>query len=411
VLDHKIVILTIGTLGDVQPYVALGCGLQEQGHTVTIATLAEFETLVTGYGLQFSALRGDFLAAARTPQDNARMNPIQMVQSYRKMARLTLVDAWDSAREAQVFIYNPAAFGGDAIAEKLGVPTFAAFPAPLYTPTREFPSPFFPFKNLGPFNRLSHGLFARLGPALFRKSIAEWRWVTLGLPPAGSETTLQGKPIPILYAYSPAVAPPPADWDDSAVVTGYWFLERPASWQPPGDLLAFLEGGPPPVYVGFGSMAMHNSARLTVSVLQALKLCGQRAVLASGWGGLTAENIPETVFVLDSAPHDWLFERVAAVVHHGGAGTTGAGLRAGRPTVVCPFVGDQAFWGRRVAALGVGPQPIPLLRLTTERLAAAIHFAVTDAGFRRRAGALRETIQAEDGVGKAVAYINEHITG
>jgi sterol 3beta-glucosyltransferase len=401
----RVIILTIGTQGDVVPYVALGRGLQATGHEVTIATLAQFRSIVTEHGLQHASLRGAYLEAARTPKGN----PLKLIRQYQRMARETLDDEWHSAHDAEIFIYNPAAWGGYHIADKLGVPAFAAFPAPLYSPTREFPSPFFPVRNLGPFNKLSHRLFARLGPALFLRPISEWRRDVLGLPPAHGEDLLRGRPVTKLYAYSPAVVPVPADWDDSSVVTGYWLLDTPAQWQPPPELITFLERGPAPIYVGFGSMAFHDAARQTSIILQALRLAGQRAIVATGWGGLKSAEVPASIYVLEAVPHDWLFPQVATVVHHGGAGTTGAGLRAGKPTVICPFVGDQTFWGNRIAALGVGPRPIPQRRLTADRLAEAIQLAVSDESIRRRAAALGAMIRSEDGVGQAVAHIVGHL--
>jgi UDP:flavonoid glycosyltransferase YjiC (YdhE family) len=199
--------------------------------------------------------------------------------------------------------------------------------------------------------------------------------------------------------------PTPADWDASSHVTGYWFLPRQPDWQPPAELLAFLERGPAPVYVGFGSMPSQDAERKTRLVLDAVAQSGQRAILATGWGGLAQASAPPGVFVLDSAPHDWLFERCAAVVHHGGAGTTAAGLRAGKPSVICPFFGDQPFWGRRVHALGAGPQPIPQKKLTAAALAGAMRAAATDPGMAGRAAALGEGIRQEDGVARAVALI------
>jgi sterol 3beta-glucosyltransferase len=397
----RIAILTIGTHGDVVPYVALGLGLRAKGHDVTIATLSEFQSFVTEHGLQHASLRGDYLAAAKTPQ----RNPFKMIRQYQQMARDTLHDEWRSAQDAEIFVYNPAAWGGYHIADKLGVPAFAAFPAPLYSPTREFPSPFFPFRNLGPFNQLSHRVFAKLGPALFQRPIKAWRRDMLGLPPAHGEDWLHDRPVTKLYAYSPAVVPVPGDWDASSIVTGYWFLDTSTHWQPSPKLIAFLESGPPPVYVGFGSMAFSDPARQTAIVLEALQRTGQRAVLVTGWGGLQAADVSSSVLVIDAVPHAWLFPQVAAVVHHGGAGTTGAGLCAGKPTVICSFVGDQTFWGNRVAALGVGPRPIPRRRLTADRLAEAIDLAVSDKNMRQRAAALGAVIRAEDGVGQAVANI------
>ena len=394
-------ILTIGTRGDVQPYIALGLGLKARGHDVTIATLAEFEAQILGYGLNHDVLRGDFIGAARNANTN---NPLKLIKIYTEMARDTLADEWSSAQSADVFIYNPAAFGGYHIAEKLGVPSFAAFPAPMYTPTSEFPSPFFPFADLGILNKASHRWFSKMSISIYRKPISEWRRDVLKLPPLKNEKTVK-----TLYAYSKAVVPVPGDWDESSVVTGYWFLDSPADWQPPQDLVKFLQDGTPPVYIGFGSMFMNGGKQKTEMVLEALRLSGQRGILSTGWGGLTREDVPENVFVVDSVPHDWLFQHVSCVVHHGGAGTTGSGLRAGKPTVICPFVGDQPFWGGRVTALGVGPESIPQRKLTAEKLANAIQVAVSDETIRQRSDDLGKIIREEDGVVNAVMYITSHL--
>jgi UDP:flavonoid glycosyltransferase YjiC (YdhE family) len=176
-------------------------------------------------------------------------------------------------------------------------------------------------------------------------------------------------------------------------------------WAPPADLIDFLQAGSPPVYVGFGSLSHRNPQETADLVLQALEQANQRAVLLSGWSGMQDLKVPDTTFVIDSIPHAWLFPRVAAVVHHGGAGTTAAGLRAGKPSVIVPFFGDQPFWGRRVAALGVGPAPIPRRKLTVERLARAIHQAVTDEDMCQRASQLGATIRAEDGLAQAAAVV------
>jgi sterol 3beta-glucosyltransferase len=411
----KICILTFGTRGDVQPYIALGVGLKAAGQDVTLATLMEFKSLILDHGLQHDGLRGDFLKAAQSAEGKSavegRGNPLKLIRQYIEMARETLEDEWTSAQKADVLVYNSAAMGGYHIAEKLGIPAFAAFPAPLYTPTREFPSPFFPFRNLGPFNKLSHRFFAALGPALYRRPIGEWRRDRLGLPPAKGEDRLNGKPVTKLYAYSPAVLPRPADWDAASLVTGYWFLDAPTGWQPDAALVRFLQAGLPPVYVGFGSMFMLGGARKTEIVVEALRLAGQRGVLATGWGGLTADNTSADIFVLEAAPHDWLLPRMAAVVHHGGAGTSGAALRAGKPQIICPFVGDQFFWGRRMADLGAGAPPVSQYRLTAEKLAQAIQLAVSDASIQQRARSLGETIRAEHGVEIAVQHILSHAQG
>ena len=211
----------------------------------------------------------------------------------------------------------------------------------------------------------------------------------------------------ILYGYSPLVLPPPTDWGDSVHVTGYWFLEPPAEWAPPADLVHFLQSGPPPVYIGFGSMVNSKPEETTKLVLQALARTGQRGVLSAGWGGLQQADLPETVFMIGSIPFSWLFPQMAAVVHHGGAGTTSIGLWAGIPAIVTPFMGDQPFWGQRVYELGVGPKPIPRRRLTIDRLAEAIRCAVTDTAMQQAAASLGERIRAEDGIARAVAVIEQ----
>lgn len=405
----KFCILTIGTRGDVQPYIALGLGLKAAGHEVTISTLGEFKSLVNQYGLLHDNLRGDFLKVAQSTIGQKGGNQLQRIRQYVEMAKDTLPDEWASAQKAEVLIYTPAAIGGFHIAEKLNIPTFAAFPAPLYSPTKEFPNPFLPFHNLGPFNKLSHKFFAKLGPAMYRNPINQFRKDVLGLPPAKGENSLRGKPITKLYAYSEAIVPRSADWDESSVVTGYWFLDAPANWQPDPELVRFLQKGSTPVYIGFGSMFMGGGKQKTEIVLEALKLAGQRGILTTGWGGLIGENKSKDIFVLDAVPHDWLFPKVAAIVHHGGAGTTGAALRAGKPQIICPFVGDQFFWGRRVADLGISPLPIPQLKLTAEKLADAIKYAITNTNLQQRASSIGETVCAENGIDRAVNYILSNV--
>jgi sterol 3beta-glucosyltransferase len=196
-------------------------------------------------------------------------------------------------------------------------------------------------------------------------------------------------------------------WSEHARVTGYWFLDHPPDWQPPADLVDFLESGPPPIYIGFGSLKSRGAEKAGRIVLDALRQSGHRGVIAIGGGGLSESDLPDEVFAVGSVPHDWLFPRMAAVVHHGGAGTTGAELRAGVPSVIVPVTNDQPFWGRRVRALGVGPAPIPRRRLTADRLARAICIAVTDESIRKRGAELGETIRAEDGVGNAVRIVNQ----
>jgi sterol 3beta-glucosyltransferase len=206
------------------------------------------------------------------------------------------------------------------------------------------------------------------------------------------------------------VVPKPPDWGDNLNITGYWFLDESASWQPPQQLADFLAAGPPPVYIGFGSMSDRKPEETTNLVLRALAQSKQRGILATGWGGLGQQDLPGEVFKIDRAPHDWLFPRVAAAVHHGGAGTTAASLRAGIPCVIIPHFMDQPYWGQRVVDLGVGPQFIPRDQLTEERLTSAILEALGNQSMRQSAVTLGDQIRAEDGVGQAVKVLDRYLS-
>jgi UDP:flavonoid glycosyltransferase YjiC (YdhE family) len=214
--------------------------------------------------------------------------------------------------------------------------------------------------------------------------------------------------VPSVYGFSPSFLPRPADWDEFQHVTGYWFLEAQTGWQPPLDLLGFLESGPPPVYVGFGSMSPDNSEHLTRLALRALELSGQRGVLLTGWGGLRRLPVPRNVFFVDDVPHAWLFPRMAAVVHHGGAGTTASGLRAGVPSIIAPFGGDQCAWADLVGKSGLGPSAGPVQRLTPEKLANAIQIAINDSTMRARARVMGEKIRAENGIAQAIELVERY---
>lgn len=410
----KIVILTAGSRGDVQPYVALGRGLRAAGHTVTLATMEAFAPLAAEHGLQFAAVRGEYLELLQTPEGAdavaGRANPLTLLNQVAPMLRRVMDDALAAAEGAEAIIYHPKILAGHSLAERLGVPGVLALPTPLYSPTRAFPSPLVPLPSLGPLlNRLSHRLMVGLAGASVRGLLNRWRRERLGLPPVRDELTLHGRPVLRLYGYSPAVLPTPPDWDRYSVATGYWFLDQGRAWEPPAALRAFLDDGPAPVYVGFGSMPTKDAARTTRVVLTALEDAGQRGVLATGLGGLATARMPDSVFLLEGAPHDWLFPQMAAVVHHGGAGTTAEGLRAGVPAVVCPFFGDQPFWGRRVAELGAGPRPLPQRRLSARALSAEIRTAVGSPSVRARSAALGSVIRGEDGVGRAVAAFEEYV--
>ena len=216
------------------------------------------------------------------------------------------------------------------------------------------------------------------------------------------------KRIPLLEAYSPAVMPRPPHWGDWIHITGYWFLDTPAEWLPPSGLVDFLRSGPPPVFVGFGSLPFPNPEATTTLVLGALARSGRRGILVAGGSKMPTGKLSDDVFAIDFVPYDWLFPQVCAAVHQGGAGVTGAVLRAGLPSVVVPVFGDHAFWAQRVFQLGAAPRPIPAKQLTEDALAGAIR-ATAGKEVRGRAAALGEQIRGEDGVARAVEAFHEHV--
>lgn len=315
-----------------------------------------------------------------------------------------LFDAeWNAARsfEPDIVVYHPKALAAPHIAEKLGRPAVLASPLPGFTPTSDFPTPMLPFGSLGPLNRISHRLVSGGSTLLFGRMIGDWRSTALGL----SRKSAARPTAATIYAYSPHVVPRPADWGRDVLVSGYWFLDC-AGWTPDAALAAFLRDGPPPVYVGFGSMPGLDPEGLAEMVVEALAKTGKRGLLATGGGAISGRTTAHHVHVITGAPHETLFPLMDAVVHHGGAGTTAAAIRAGKPMVVCPFFGDQPFWGRRVESLGIAPPPLERKTLTANALANAIE-AMDDARMRAAAATLGKKVRAEDGVSAAVNFLEQ----
>jgi UDP:flavonoid glycosyltransferase YjiC (YdhE family) len=416
----RIAIIAPGSRGDVQPYIALGKGLKKAGNVVRLVTHQDFEVLVNSHGLEFWPVEGNVQDIAQSKEMRellGRGNFLAVMSQMAKEAQrgaLHLAEGGLAACRGMDLLLAGIGglFVGLSLAEKLGLPLLQAYYIP-FTPTKAYPSFLFPKLSSwlgGSLNRLSHHLTRQIMWQAFRSADRLARQKVLGLPAApfwGPFNANCAQHYPILYGFSPSVIPPSPDWDNTIHITGYWFLDPAADWTPPSALMEFLQAGPPPVYVGFGSMSNRKPEETADLVLQALTRTKQRAVLLSGWGGLRKADLPNSVLMVDSIPFSWLFPRVAAVVHHGGAGTTAAGLRAGVPSVVIPFFGDQPFWGQRIAELGVGPEPIPRRKLTVERLAQAIQKALTDQTMRQRAANLGAKIQTEDGIARAVAVVQQ----
>lgn len=418
-MPRKIVLYALGSRGDIQPCVALGRALNARGHRVRVIAAARYADLIASAGLDPAPLSVDPADLLNTEEGQRLLaggrNPVAFLGGLRRvlgpLAERLLGEILTAARGADLVLAPSAGWLGEHIGEHLGIPSAVIHYQPSH-PTGAFPHPLLPqARLLGRWgNRVSFQAVDLLAWVLIRHFVNPWRRGQLHLPPA----SLLGLPRrvyrerPVLCCFSSAVVPRPRDWPSHVHLTGYWFLDEP-EYRPSEELAAFLEAGPPPVYVGFGSMVPADPQSTHRLIHDAIHLAGVRAVvMGDPKSGLTSG---EDVLVVEDVPHSWLFPRMAAVVHHGGAGTTAAGLRAGVPTVVCPFFGDQPYWGERVAALRAGPEPIPFRKLTVRGLAEAIRQAMHDPVIRLGAEHIGRRLSAEDGTAAACEVIESLLPG
>lgn len=411
----RITILAYGSRGDVQPFLALAIGLQKAGHRVKLAAPHCFEGFVNAYNVPFVPLTGDPEVISQQLND-AGSNPVGMV---RAMSRYIFSIADQVAREAfaacdgagliiHSFLFTT---GGYSLARKLGIPDVSVQTFPIFAPTRAFPPVSMPNLPSGSLSYFFHWLttqiflhggnlgFRRLQKAIPETFDLELRW------PFNQDGNRPGTPL--LLAYSSTVVPRPDDWSAPHIhIPGYFFLGSPDSYQPPVTLTDFLSAGEPPVCVSFGSMINRDAERIYRLVFDSLRKNGNRAVVLNGWSKLSSEQSGD-ILVMEDIPHDWLLPQCKAIVHHGGAGTVSAGLSSGIPNIVVSFAADQPFWGARVYAIGAGPRPIPVKKLTVENLTAAL-IEVDSETIRNGAQAAGWKIRAENGVGDAVKLVEDY---
>jgi UDP:flavonoid glycosyltransferase YjiC (YdhE family) len=390
---------------------------------VRIAAAADYAALVEAYGLEFAPLAGSIRELMDREMVygilDAPGNPLRfgkrMLDAVQPIVSRLVADCREACAGAEMLIVSTlGVYVAYDVARELGIPFCAAHMHP-YGTTRAYPQVFFPrlpgwVPLRGHYNRLTHGLAEAGFWFLLSAALNTARREALALPPTSRTAMLRRSretTNPTLLAYSERLAPRPRDWGAHAHVTGYWFLDRPPGWQPPTLLSDFLASGPPPVYVSFGSnLAGRDPDEVTRLLVEALKRAGVRGILSSAWGDLGNTCLPDTVLRVEQVPHDWLFPRMAAVVHHGGAGTTAAALRAGVPSVAVPFFGDQRFWAERLHALGASPAPLPRPQLTADRLANAIRATVCNPAMKQRAACLGERLNKENGVEKAIRVMS-----
>ncbi|XP_064964713.1 sterol 3-beta-glucosyltransferase UGT80A2-like isoform X4 [Musa acuminata AAA Group] len=417
----QIVILIVGTRGDVQPFVAIGKLLQAYGHRVRLATHANFREFVLTAGLEFYPLGGDPKILAEYMVKNKGFLPSapSEIPIQRKQIKEIIFSLLSSCKDPDIgtdvpfkvdaIIANPPAYGHTHVAEALKVPIHIFFTMP-WTPTSEFPHPLSRVKQSVGY-RLSYQIVDSVIWLGICDMINDFRKQKLKLQPvtylSGVQTSASD--IPYGYIWSPHLVPKPKDWGPKIDVVGFCFLDLASNYEPPESIVDWLNAGEKPVYIGFGSLPVQEPGKMTKIIVEAQKITGQRGIINKGWGGLGNLAEPKDyVYLLDNVPHDWLFPQCKAVVHHGGAGTTAAGLRAACPTTIVPFFGDQPFWGERVHARGLGPPPIPVDQFSLEKLVDAIMFMMTPK-VKENAVQLAKAMETEDGVSGAVKAFLKHL--
>jgi sterol 3beta-glucosyltransferase len=398
-----ITILALGSRGDVQPYAWLGKGLRMAGHQVCFITSEDFGPLIQASGLDFYPLPGSAQLLLR----KAGANTLALFREFGSFAHQNSPEIPSQLKTTDVLINQlPLGLAGYDLAEKYQRRMLLAAVMPLY-PTSAFPLMGMPALPVPGYNKFTCSLAQQALWQVMRPLINRWRRKDLELPslPFTGYMGQLGTPrIPILNGFSSHVVPRPPDWAASIHMTGYWFIEED-DWQPPDELRAFLDAGPAPVFIGFGSMPVSNPRRVTQVIINALRKTGQRAILHGGWSEIGKTNLPDTIFKIEYAPYGWLFPRMSMIIHHGGSGTTGFALRSGVPSMVVPFLFDQFFWGQRTTALGAGPKPLSFRRLSTERLADAIIETVNNPGMQHAAAQIAALLKAENGILNAIKII------
>ena len=413
----RITILTYGSRGDVQPFLALAVGLQKAGHRVKLAAPHRFESFVSAYGISFVPLAGDPEIISQR-LNNVGANPIGMVRAISdyifSVAGQVARQAFAACDDADLIIHSFLfTVGGHSLARKLGVPDISVQTFPVFAPTRAIPPVSMPNLPLGPLSYFFHWLTMQifwhggnLGFKRLRKADPATFDLNLHWPFLVDENRIT---TPLVLACSPTVIPRPPDWSAPHIhIPGYFFLESPTAYQPPAILMDFLAAGEPPVCVTFGSTVHTKPEKVYRVVLDALLQTRNRTIILSGWSDLRSIPMQENVLVMDAVPHNWLLPRCKAVIHHGGAGTTSAGLHSGIPNLVVSSAADQPFWGARIHAIGAGPRPIPVKKLTTEKIITALIKADGNA-IRNGAQAAGGNIRSEDGVGNLVHLVAKYL--
>ncbi len=399
-----ITILCSGSRGDFQPYIALAQQLKKLGKDVRIAASKSFEGFIRGYGIDVFPVEADIETLNVDPKllkaAGSADNPLKMLLAFNKMKEYGIYmvnDYYSACDGSELIIYHPGCTIGYFAAQKFGVPSVLASPFPMHK-TKEYLSVVMYGKTKSNVltNKISYAMIQGMLWMASKDSVKGFWKKRFGKAPDNFGCPFErhtDKKHPAIVSCSNYVFKRPQDWNENIYQNGYWFVEEPSEYRPSDELAAFLDACDKPVYIGFGSMtSLEKHDGLAEIAVEALIISGKRGIIC-GMG--RPENLPENIIAIDGAPHTWLFERVSAVCHHGGAGTTAAGFKAGVPSIIIPFSNDQFAWAHRAYDLGVGSKPIPKKELSAEKLADAIRNALTD-----------EIVANADNLGKKIASEN-----
>ena len=411
----RLTLLSVGSTGDVRPYTLLGRELQSRGHHVTVAAFSRFRDMVESAGLAFRPLSGSvetMMASIMSPDTSGVTYLPRLWRGVKDAAPQMIQDMTDACRGADAMVCNFFGSVYYSIAEKYDIPCIQIHLFPM-DPTGDVPISSIRHMRLGPvMNKATYKIGYLAIGTVEKRILRSWRLdngLTDRKPATRPDYRIGSHIVPVIYAVSPTLFPRPADWDDHVHMSGFFFDESPADYHPSPELAAFLAAGEKPVYIGFGSMNSGDMNRLLSIMLRSIHAAGVRAVFSTGWTGKSLKST-RTVFFTDEIPHDWLFPRVSAVVHHGGAGTTAAGLLYGKPTLIIPFAGDQAFWGYQVRRAGCGPKPLPRDDLSVRKVTRALLDLKSNSLYYESAARMRDRLSAEHGVRAAADLIEKEVT-
>lgn len=422
----NISLLTMGTLGDLRPFLALALGLQETGHQVSLAAPENFETYLQQFPISYNSLAGNTQEILESEEGRRWMASGNVKEFMKALQRISHEIRYELQRDlllacqdCDVMIVHPLLLPHvTTLSEKLKKPFLLATPFPFVSATKEFPQFLVRAKRLpfGFLNQLTHQVFSKVWQNSNAGDINEWRSQLELAPLRGSVfKRLAQQRIPILHAYSPSIIPHPKDWGDHNFITGQWkmddkYIPKHSEEKTSDHLAAWLDRGQAPIYFGFGSLPVLEPQNMIDMVLDITKSLNARAIVASGWSNMTVEGTPlqDSVFMIKSAEHEWLFPRCSCVIHHGGAGTTHTALASGTPSMICSTYADQPFWGERITELNVG-RHLPFPKMTKENLTRAIQ-DLQDESVKARAAELGKSIKAENGLQNAMDWLEKHLS-